>query len=117
LRGDKVAGCNSIVIEADMSKESYCIRLIDETAKHYGRIDVLVNNAGITEKFLKDTSIEVWQEFVAVDLTGPFVCSREAVKHMLNQNPKKATFGSATDEFSDWNLALLGRGFNSHPVH
>jgi NAD(P)-dependent dehydrogenase (short-subunit alcohol dehydrogenase family) len=117
LRGDKVAGCNSIVIEADMSKESYCIRLIDETAKHYGRIDVLVNNAGITEKFLKDTSIEVWQEFVAVDLTGPFVCSREAVKHMLNQTPKRQLSDPRPMNLVIGTWHCWGRGFKSHPVH
>src|SRR5215472_8935853 len=41
--------CDSIAIGADVSKEDDCIRLIAETAKHFGRIDVLVNNAGIQE--------------------------------------------------------------------
>jgi NAD(P)-dependent dehydrogenase (short-subunit alcohol dehydrogenase family) len=39
--------CNSIAIQADVSKESDSIKLIEETTKKYGRIDVLVNNAGI----------------------------------------------------------------------
>src|ERR671920_1844157 len=81
--------CDSIAVIADVSQEADCIRLIDEVAKHYGRIDLLVNNAGIQQEVpFEDTSIEVWQKIIAVDLTGPFVCSREAVKHMLNQNPK-----------------------------
>jgi glucose 1-dehydrogenase len=85
----KSLGCDSIAIEADISKESDCMRLIEETAKHYSRIDVLVNNAGMQQEVpFEETSTEVWQEIIAVDLTGPFVCSREAVKHMLNQNPK-----------------------------
>jgi glucose 1-dehydrogenase len=103
----KSLGCYSIAIEADMSKESDCIRLIDETAKHYGRIDVLVNNAGIQQEVpFEDTSTAVWQKIIAVDLTGPFVCSREAVKHMLNQT-QKAAFGAAADEFSDENLGKV----------
>ena len=84
-----IGNCDSIAVIADVSQEADCIRLIDEIVKHYGRIDVLVNNAGIQQEVpFEDTSIEVWQEIIAVDLTGPFVCSREAVKHMLNQSPK-----------------------------
>lgn len=84
-----MGNCSSIAVIADVSKESDCIRLIDETIKHYGRIDILVNNAGIQQEVpFEDTSLEVWQKILAVDLTGPFVCSREAVKHMLNQTPK-----------------------------
>lgn len=80
---------SSIAVIADVSQEADCIRLIDETMSHYGRIDVLVNNAGIQQEVpFEDTSVEVWQKILAVDLTGPFVCSRESVKHMLNQNPK-----------------------------
>jgi glucose 1-dehydrogenase len=82
-------GCNSIAIEADVSKESDCIRLIEETVKHFGRIDVLVNNAGIQEDLpLTDINLEEWYKIIGVDLTGPFVCTREAVKHMKNQKPK-----------------------------
>lgn len=84
-----LGNCTSIAVIADVSQEADCIRLIDETMSHYGRIDVLVNNAGIQQEVpFEDTSVEVWQKILAVDLTGPFVCSRESVKHMLNQNPK-----------------------------
>ena len=83
-------GCDSIAIEADVSKESDCIKLIEDTIKHYGRIDVLVNNAGIQKDVpFEETSIEEWYKIIAVDLTGPFVCSREAVKHMEKQRDPK----------------------------
>ena len=82
--------CKSIAIEADVSKESDCIRLIEETVKHFGRIDVLVNNAGIQQDLpLTETNLEEWYKIIGVDLTGPFICSREAIKHMKRQrNPK-----------------------------
>lgn len=84
-----VGNCDVIAVIADVSQEADCIKLIDETVKHYGRMDVLINNAGIQQEVpFEDTSIDVWQKIVAVDLTGPFVCSREAVKHMLNQKPR-----------------------------
>lgn len=79
----------SLPIAADVSKEEDCIRLIEETIKHFGRIDVLVNNAGIQkEEPLTQTSIQDWYKIIGVDLTGPFVCSREAVKHMQTLIPK-----------------------------
>jgi glucose 1-dehydrogenase len=84
------SSCDSIAIGADVSKEDDCIRLIAETVKHFGRIDVLVNNAGIQEDLpLTEISLDEWYKIIGVDLTGPFTCSREAIKHMKNQqNPK-----------------------------
>jgi glucose 1-dehydrogenase len=82
--------CNSIAIEADISKERDCISLIKETVNHFGRIDVLVNNAGIQEDLpLTEINLEEWYKIIGVDLTGPFICTREAVKYMKRQkNPK-----------------------------
>lgn len=75
-----------IAIEADVSKEQDCINLVKKTVEHYGRIDVLVNNAGIQKNVpIEETSIDDWYKIIAVDLTGPFVCSREAIKQMEKQ--------------------------------
>ena len=63
-----------IAIEADVSKEEDCINLVKKTVEHYGRIDVLVNNAGIQKNIpIEETSIDDWYKIIAVDLTGPFV--------------------------------------------
>jgi glucose 1-dehydrogenase len=82
----KTLNCDSIAIEADVSKENDCVRLIEQTTKEYGRIDVLVNNAGVQEDLpFTETSIDEWYKILGVDLTGPFICSREAVKVMKKQ--------------------------------
>lgn len=71
--------CTYLVVEADVSKETDCIRLIHETIDRFGRIDVLVNNAGIQEDIpFTETTVEEWYKIIGVDLTGPFVCSGEA---------------------------------------
>src|SRR5919199_6517838 len=78
--------CDSIAIEADISNENDCIRLIEQTVKQYCRIDVLVNNAGIQEDLpLTEVSIEEWYKILGADLTGLFICSREVVKVMKKQ--------------------------------
>ncbi|MGB7954576.1 MAG: glucose 1-dehydrogenase, partial [Candidatus Nitrosopolaris sp.] len=85
IRGE---GCDSLAIEADISNENDCIRLV-EANKAFGRIDVLVNNAGIqTDVPFEETTTEEWYKIIGVDLTGPFVCNREVAKHMEKQHPK-----------------------------
>jgi len=87
---DLRAGCDSIAVEADVSREEDCIKLVGETVKQFGRIDVLVNNAGIQEDLpLTEINLEEWYKILGVDLTGPFVCSREAVKYMKAQKDPK----------------------------
>ncbi|MDR4512141.1 MAG: 3-oxoacyl-ACP reductase FabG [Nitrososphaeraceae archaeon] len=84
------SNCDSISITADISKEEDCIRLIEETIQHYKRIDVLVNNAGIQKDIpLTETTLSDWYQIISVDLTGPFVCSREAVRYMQKQQDPK----------------------------
>ena len=56
----------------------------------FGRIDVLINNAGVQEDLpLTDIGLDEWYEIIGIDLTAPFIRSREAIKHMKRQhNPK-----------------------------
>ncbi len=86
----KVSTCDSIAIAGDISQEKDCIRLIEETINKYQRIDVLVNNAAIQKEIpFTETTLKDWYDIISVDLTGPFICSREAVKHMKEQNNPK----------------------------
>lgn len=75
---------NTIGVGGDVSKEEDCKNIIDTAIKQFGRIDVLVNNAGIQKPApLTKISAEEWDKVMSVNLKGVFFCSREVVKHML----------------------------------
>jgi glucose 1-dehydrogenase len=75
-------------VAGDVSQEQACISLIQETVKRFGRIDVLVNNAGISDesKRISEITSVVWDKVLDTNLKGAFLCTRETVKHMLNDN-------------------------------
>ena len=75
-------------VAGDVSQEQACISLIQETVKRFGRIDVLVNNAGISDesKRISEITFVVWDKVLDTNLKGAFLCTRETVKHMLNDN-------------------------------
>jgi NAD(P)-dependent dehydrogenase (short-subunit alcohol dehydrogenase family) len=78
------AGGEAIYIQTDVSQEQSCVNLVAETVRHFGRLDVLVNNAAIYPRStLDETTIEFWREIMATNLEGPFVLCREAVPRML----------------------------------
>ncbi len=61
-------------------------RIVDQTVEHFGRIDILVNNAGIVLPGTVDNStIEDWDQTIAVNVRGVFLVSKFAVGHMLQQ--------------------------------
>jgi glucose 1-dehydrogenase len=75
----------AMAIEADVSNEDQVIAMFDQAAKELGGpVDLLVNNAGIEKPFkLVDMPLEEWEKVLAVNLTGAFLCSREAARGML----------------------------------
>ncbi len=76
----------SIILKADVRDFEEVRRLVDDVIKKWGRIDLLVNNAGIAkEALLLKTSDEVFDEVVAVNLKGPFNLTRAVSRHMMKQ--------------------------------
>ena len=75
-----------IIVQADVSKEDEVRRMIAQTIDTFGRLDVLINNAGI-QKPAASHEIDTadFDRILAVNLRGPFLCSREAIRHFLSR--------------------------------
>lgn len=83
-------GQKSLLVKADVSRSDEVKGMINQAIKRFGRIDVLVNNAGvlIPQPFLESTE-ETWDKTMAVNLKGAYLCSKEVAPIMLKQGKGK----------------------------
>ena len=80
------SGGNAIAIKADVSNEEDVQRMFQQMFDKYATIDILVNNAGIQrDSPFENMSLQDWKLVLDVNLTGQFLCSREAVKEFLKR--------------------------------
>jgi glucose 1-dehydrogenase len=79
------AGGHAVAIEADVSNEEQVQAMFERAAEELGGpVDVLVNNAGIEKPFLLvDMPLDEWNKVIAVNLTGAFLCAREAARGLV----------------------------------
>ena len=79
---------NVAYLTGDISEEKTCISLIEEAIKRFGRINVLVNNAGISGPSQRTNNITSrdWDYVIGVNLRGTFLCTREALKYMTTSS-------------------------------
>lgn len=79
-------GSRAIALQADVSREDQVQAMFAEVLKEFGTIDVLVNNAGLQrDSQFQDMSLEQWNTVIAINLTGQFLCAREAVREFLRR--------------------------------
>jgi acetoacetyl-CoA reductase/3-oxoacyl-[acyl-carrier protein] reductase len=79
-------GCEALVVQADVTKRESVRQLISTATEKFGRIDVLVNNAGILQQKPFDTiSDEDWDTMLATNLKSVFLCSQETMPVMVRQ--------------------------------
>ncbi|MFM8252883.1 MAG: SDR family oxidoreductase [Planctomycetota bacterium] len=78
-----------LVCPTDVGDASSVQNLFEQTVATYGRVDLLFNNAGtnVPPVPLDELDVESWQRVVAANLTGPFLCTREAFRVMKRQSP------------------------------
>ena len=81
----KSGGGRARAIQTDVSDETQVQRLVADTIKYHGKIDILVNNSGIGGPTVNviDLRLQDWNEVLAVNLTGTMLCAREVLKHMI----------------------------------
>ena len=86
----KATNGTSLVVPTDVSDPASIKALFAKAKETYGRLDVLFNNAGIGAPPvpLEDLPFETWQNVVATNLTGMFLCTQEAIKIMKEQKPQ-----------------------------
>ena len=86
----KKAGCNSYAHKADVSKENEVQSMFARMFKEFGTIDILVNNAGIQRDApIDEMTLDQWNMVLSVNLTGQFLCSREAIKEFKRRGVVK----------------------------
>ena len=80
------AGGRALAVQADVSHPDDVQRLFSQTVEKFGRVDILINNAGIEEEMdFWEVPTNLWQRILAVNLSGPFFCAQAAAKQMISQ--------------------------------
>ena len=76
----------AIAFQADVSREDQVQAMFAEMLKEFGTIDILVNNAGLQrDSRFQDMTLEQWNTVIGINLTGQFLCAREAVREFLRR--------------------------------
>jgi glucose 1-dehydrogenase len=96
VAGIKERGGEAIAIEADVSKEDQVQEMFAQVLDAFGTIDILVNNAGLQKDApFHQLSLRDWQFVIDVNLTGQFLCAREAVREFLRRGVNPQVSSSA----------------------
>lgn len=83
-------GKRSFYVQADATKEAEVVKAFDAILQHFGRVDVLVNNAGISRhKPIEEMTLELFEEVMRINVTGLFLCCKGVVPIMKKQGRGK----------------------------
>ena len=80
------AGGTGISYQCDVSKEDEVVKMFADVVAQFGTVDILVNNAGLQrDSPFTEMTLEQWNFVISVNLTGQFLCAREAIKEFLRR--------------------------------
>ena len=81
-------GGQAVAVQGDISREENIFQLFEETDRHFGRLDALINNAGILERQMRveDMDLARLSRVFATNITGQILCAREAIKRMSTKH-------------------------------
>lgn len=92
----KMFGVQSYAHKADVSNEDEVIEMFNTMKDKLGRVDILINNAGLQQDSdFANMTLAQWNKVIGVNLTGQFLCAREAVRHFLKQGVDQSISSSA----------------------
>ena len=98
-------GVKAMPFQCDVSKQEEVQALVNTTIKNFGKLDIIVNNAGVAAMGPStEMPVEEWNRVVSVNLTGVFLCARTAAKQMIKQGSGKviniaSIYGAVGDVF------------------
>jgi glucose 1-dehydrogenase len=97
------SGGHAISVQADVGKEDDVKRMVERTVKELGGLELLVNNAGIEKQIpLLEMSLDDWNAVIGTNLTGAFLCMREAGKAIADGGGGVIVNMSSVHEFIPW---------------
>ena len=92
----KAAGGDGMIFRADVSNEDDVINMFQATFREYGTVDILINNAGLQkDSVFHEMTLKEWNHVIDINLTGQFLCAREAIKEFLRRGVVKEKSKSA----------------------
>jgi NAD(P)-dependent dehydrogenase (short-subunit alcohol dehydrogenase family) len=103
-----------LVVPGDVSSPEACLALIEKAVARFGRLDALINNAGIVEPVspIAQTDPAAWQYNLAVNVLGPLVLIQAAIPHLREQNGRviNVSSGAAVSAVAGWAAYCAAKG-------